>query len=52
MRIEETVGFTNITTGRGRPLTVTDNGRDFLNEAEQLLSLLDKHIAWRLPLTD
>ncbi|MEV6671076.1 TniQ family protein [Streptomyces sp. NPDC051162] len=37
---EQAIGFTIITTGRGRPLTVTDNGRDFLNEAERLLSLL------------
>ncbi|MEU9322792.1 TniQ family protein [Streptomyces canus] len=42
-RIEETVGFTIIATGRSRPLTITEDGRRFLDEATRLLSLLDNH---------
>lgn len=42
-RIEETVGFTIIDFGRSRPLTITEDGRRFLDEATRLLSLLDDH---------
>ncbi|MEV1054730.1 LysR family transcriptional regulator [Streptomyces sp. NPDC049887] len=40
-RIEEAAGFTIIDFGRTRPLTVTAAGRAFLNEATQLLTLLE-----------
>ncbi|MGW1616113.1 TniQ family protein [Streptomyces sp. NPDC002285] len=43
-RIEETAGFTIIATGRSRPLTITEDGRRFLDEATRLLSLLDDHV--------
>jgi DNA-binding MarR family transcriptional regulator len=39
-RIEETVGFTVIGTGRSRPLTITEDGHRFLDEATRLLSVL------------
>ncbi|MER6842653.1 LysR family transcriptional regulator [Streptomyces platensis] len=42
-RIEETAGFTIIGTGRSRPLTITEAGRRFLDEATRLLALLDDH---------
>lgn len=42
-RIEETAGFTIIDFGRSRPLTITEDGQRFLNEAARLLSLLDSH---------
>ncbi|MFJ1551586.1 TniQ family protein [Streptomyces sp. NPDC088246] len=42
-RIEETAGFTIIDFGRSRPLTITEDGHRFLDEAARLLSLLGGH---------
>ncbi|WP_133243198.1 LysR family transcriptional regulator [Streptomyces scopuliridis] len=44
-RIEETAGFTIIDIRRSRPLTITEDGRRFLDEAMHLLSLLDNRAA-------